>query len=179
MQPNHDTIPAAVLFCDDSASLFGVLTEAVAGLQRRGIAVGGLLQRRGAPAANGKDSLWLDDIQTGASLRLDEDRGTGAASCVVDTAVLAQGAAMLRRALDAGARVAIVNRFGSFEAQGGGLRAELADALCLGVAVLIPLRRSRLPDLELFLGGSPAVLPHDADAIAAWALTAAGWMQEA
>lgn len=169
MSQTQEAVPVAVLICDDSAVLYELLTGVVAAIRGLGIPVGGLLQRRGAVQSNGKGSLWLEDLLTGRSLRLDEDRGSAATACVVDTDALAQAAAMVRNAIDTGVHIVIVNRFGSFEVQGGGLRAEIADALCLGAGVLIPVRRARLPDLEAFLGAPPAVLPPEAGAIVAWA----------
>lgn len=65
----------------------------------------------------------------------------------------------------------LVSRFGSAEAEGRGLRQEIADAVCSGAAVLIPVRVSLLPALEVFLGGPARLLSASASAIADWSET--------
>lgn len=158
----------AVVLYDDSLPLYDILAGAARILTDRGIAVGGLIQRPGPRQSNGKRILWAEDIQTGDSIRLDEPRGPGATACILDTDALARASTRIRRALDSGARLILINRFGGVEAEGGGLRAEIADAVCSGAAVLIPIREARLPDLEAFLGCNAFVLPPCSEAIVAW-----------
>jgi hypothetical protein len=113
--------------------------------------------------------MWLDDIATGQAIRLDQQRGPGAIACLLDPDALARGAFLLRQATEAGMDVIVVNRFGCAEADGGGLRHEIADAIFSGAAVAIAVRDSLLPDLEGFLGVPATILPPSASRIAAWA----------
>jgi len=167
-QPDAAVKVAALLY-DDTEAVYRLVSNAVAQLRGRGLRVAGLLQRLGERLANGKRSFWLDDIETGRAVRLDEARGRGAQACTLDTDALAQGAWLLRRATEAKPDLIVVSRFGSVEAEGGGLRAEIAEAICFGAAVLIPVREAVLPDLERFLGGRARLLPASATAIADWA----------
>jgi hypothetical protein len=128
-----------------------------------------LLQRFGEQLPNGKYRMWVDDITTGESLRLDKPRGAGASACIVDPDTLAQAACMLRRTIEARPDLIIVNRFGHAEADGGGMRSEIAEAVLCGAAVLLAARFTYLDALEEFLGGSPTVLLLSAAAIADWA----------
>ena len=121
------------LLYETTAGPHAVLTAVVARLRAQGVTVGGLLQRMGERLPGGKHSFWLDDIATGQAIRLDEPRGPSARSCTLDTDALAQGAYLLRRATEAGLDVIIVSRFGSLEAEGNGLRSEIADAICSGI----------------------------------------------
>ena len=73
---------------------------------------------------------------------------------------------MLRRITEARPAVIIVNRFGHAEADGGGMRPEIADAVCSGAVVLIAARFSYLDALEGFLGGPPTLLLPSAVSIA-------------
>jgi hypothetical protein len=157
-----------VLLYHATSMVDAVLAEAVRRVRDRGIAVGGVMQRTGDLLSNGKHSLWLDDIATGDAIRLDRPRGPGAKDCVLDTDALAQAAGILRRATEAGARLIVVNRFGHTETEGSGMRAEIADAIFSGAVVLIPVRASRLDDLEAFLGGPAAVMQQSPAAIADW-----------
>ena len=157
-----------VLLYDKTVAVDAILADAVLRVRARGIAVGGLLQRSGGLLPNGQPSLWLDDIGTGETIRLDQPRGPGAMDCILDPDALARGACLLRRATEAGHRLIVVNRFGHTETEGGGMRAEIAEAICSRAAVLIPVRFSRLSDLEGFLGGSAEVLVPSPAAIADW-----------
>ncbi len=147
MRPTDTSDIAArvgVLPYDSSDGLDAAVSEAVCCLRARGIAVAGLLQHFGDAVPGGKQAMWVEDIGSGQVIRLDQPRGPGA-------------------------ELLVVNRFGGVEAEGRGLRPEIADAICSGLAVLIPIRVSLLPALEEFLGGPATRLPASARAIEAWA----------
>jgi hypothetical protein len=146
-----------------------ILAEAVAKIQARDIAVGGLLQYFGERLANGKHSMWVEDIGSGALIRLDRPRGPGAIACLLDPDALAQAACMLQRAIDDKPELLVVSRFGNAEADGRGMRAEFADAICSDAAVLVAVKFSLLNDLEGFLRAPANLLLPSAIAIAGWA----------
>src|SRR3954469_3428966 len=68
----------------DAIEVDETLAATVALVRAKGIRVAGLLQRFGATLPNGKRSMWLEDIATGRSIRLDQPRGPGATACVLD-----------------------------------------------------------------------------------------------
>ncbi|HVY15253.1 MAG TPA: DUF2478 domain-containing protein [Rhodopila sp.] len=158
-----------VLVYDPPADAGQVLNPAIALLRQRGVSVGGLAQRVGGPDSGRKPSLWIDHVETGRTLRLDRPRGPGARDCILDPDALAEAAVWLRQTIERCPAVIAVNRFGHTEAEGDGLRAEIAEAVCSGAVVLVAVRRALLPDLEAFLGGTPNVLPPDVEGIADWA----------
>jgi hypothetical protein len=162
------TAQVGVLLYDGSIEVDTILAEAVAKIQARDIAVGGLLQFFGERLPNGKRSMWVEDIGSGALIRLDRPRGPGAVACLLDPDALAQAACMLQRAVDSGPQLLVVSRFGNAEADGRGMRAEIADAICSGAAVLIAVKFSLLNDLEGFLGAPAHLLLPSADAIMTW-----------
>lgn len=162
-----------VLLYDTSVEVDAILTSVIKRLRAMSVTVGGLLQRFGEALPNGKYRMWVEDITTGASIRLDMPRGPGASACILDPDALAQAACMLRRITESRPELIIVSRFGHAEAAGGGMRSEIADAVCSGAAVLISARFSYLGALEDFLGGLPTVLLPSGVAIADWAEHAA------
>ncbi len=167
--------PAAkvgVLLYDTTLEVDAVLAAAVTLIRAQGIAIAGLMQRFGERLPNGKRSMWVEDIATRQSIRLDQPRGPGAVACVLDPDALMRCACLLRNAVTSGADLIVVNRFGNAEADGGGLRAEIAEAICAGAAVLVPVRYSLLNDLEGFLGAPASLLLPSPVAIADWAETA-------
>lgn len=163
------TAQVGVLLYDTTTEIDAVFVAAVARIRGRGVTVGGLLQRFGERLSNGKRSMWIDDIASGMSIRLDKPRGPGAIACMLDPDALAQAACMLQRAIATGPELVVVSRFGNAEADGRGMRAEFADAICSGAAVLVAVRFSLLNDLEGFLGGPAHLLLPSAEAISAWA----------
>lgn len=167
--PAHLTARVGVLLYDDTMEVDTILAEAVAKIQARDIAVGGLLQYFGERLANGKHSMWVEDIGSGALIRLDRPRGPGAIACLLDPDALAQAACMLQRAIDDKPELLVVSRFGNAEADGRGMRAEFADAICSDAAVLVAVKFSLLNDLEGFLGAPANLLLPSAIAIAGWA----------
>ncbi len=178
MPPDPDVSNrVGVLIYDTSLEIEAILTAAIERLRARALSVGGLLQRFGEQLPNGKYRMWVDDVTTGESVRLDKPRGAGASACIVDPDALAQAACMLRRTTEARPDLIIVNRFGHAEAEGGGMRAEIAEAVCSGATVLLAARFTYLSALEDFLGGSPTVLLHSATAVADWAEHAAALNQ--
>ncbi|MBS0644514.1 MAG: DUF2478 domain-containing protein [Acetobacteraceae bacterium] len=163
-----------VLLFDESDDVNTLMAASVAALRARNVVVAGLLQRFGDRLPSGKRAMWLDDVATGQVIRLDQPRGPGAGSCTLDNSALAEAGCLLRKAASSGAQVIVVPRFGSVEAEGGGLRVEIAEAVLSGAVVIIAVRPSNLADLEQFLGGPGTVLLPSAAAIAGWAARSAG-----
>jgi hypothetical protein len=174
-EPNKDLSDrVGVLLYDNSVAVDAMLADSVQRIRESGIRVSGLLQRFGHRLTNGKRSMWLRDIATGKTLRLDRPATPDTAGLLIDPAALTRAAALMRRAIASGADLVVVNRFGKAEADGAGLRAEIAAAIGSGAIVLIPVRFTLLDDLEGFLGSTaPLVLPS-ADAIVNWSTHAAG-----
>jgi hypothetical protein len=169
--PPGPAAKAGVLLYNTTLEVDAILAEAVTLIRAKGIAVAGLMQRFGDRLPNGKRSMWVDDIVTGQTIRLDQPRGPGATACVLDPDALMRCACLLQEAITSGADMIVVNRFGNAEADGSGLRAEIAEAICSGAAVLIPVRYSLLNDLEGFLGAPASLLLPSPVAIADWAET--------
>ena len=159
---------AAVVF-GRSVDVDAVLASVVAELRVRRVAVGGLLQHFGERLPSGKRSMWLEDIGSAQRTRLDQPRGPGATGCTLDADALAGAAARLRAAIQSGPAILVVNRYGASEANGGGLRAEIAEAVCSGVPVLIAVRDDMVAAWECFLGAPARCLTPESTAIVAWA----------
>ena len=164
-----------VVLIDASTEVNDIMADAVALLRTRGVPVGGLLQRFGDRLPSGKRSMWLDDIASGQVIRLDQPRGPGATSCTLDESALAEAACLLRKAATSSAAVICVPRFGAVEAEGGGLRVEIAEAVLSGAVVVLGVRPALLPDLEQFLGSPGTTLLPSAAAVSGWAAHAAGF----
>jgi hypothetical protein len=138
-------------------------------LCRAGVTVGGLLQRFGERIAPGKREMLLRVLPGQETIRLNDPRGPGVQGCILDTDALARAAMAFHRAALARPDLLLASRFGKEEASGGGMRAELAEALIAGVPVLVPVRDTLLPAWRSFLGEPADELPPTTNAILAWA----------
>jgi nucleoside-triphosphatase THEP1 len=142
-----------------------LLADFTAHLRATGRAVHGLIQLR---PPSGKGGTVLLDLQTGERYPLFQDLGAGSQSCSVDTNILAAASRSLRRALDARADLAVVNRFGPLEAAGGGLLSEMLTLIAEGVPVLTIVRDDCLPAWRHVTGNRGAELPATRAALDSW-----------
>ena len=166
----------AIVF-DRAAEADQVLAEVVAGLRLRGVQVAGLLQHFGLRQPCGKRSMWLEKIASGRVRRFDQQRGPGGTGCLLDGDALARAACDLRDSIRAGADLLVINRFGASEADGGGMRAEIAEAIRLGIPVLTAVRRDLLEDWLGFAGAPTPCLSADPVEVLAWTVAAVALAQ--
>ena len=145
---------AAVVFTRGT-EVHALLAALVDGLRAQGLTIGGLVQRHGAALPGGRRAVLVEDLGSGRHRRLDTPRGPEAVGCTLDSEALSHAAVDLRAAIAARPDLLVVNRFGCSEAEGGGLRAEIAEAICAGIPLLIAVRDDYLPAWEAFLGGPP------------------------
>jgi hypothetical protein len=159
---------AAVVYGPDD-DVDAALAFSVDTLCRAGLTVGGLLQHFGEQISPGKREMLLRVLPGHETIRLNDPRGSGVQGCILDTDALARAGMAFRRAALARPDLLVASRFGKEEAAGGGMRAELAEALIAGVPVLVPVRTSLLPAWRDFLGEPTDELPPKTDAILTWA----------
>nr|AAG35388.1 unknown [Gluconacetobacter diazotrophicus PA1 5] len=92
--------------------------------------VGGFVQRRGPLRPDGRHEMYVEDLRDGGRIRLDRYRGPGAVACTLDMEAMAVLSMTLRAHIRARPDILFVNRFGVREAEGGGLREDIAQAVC-------------------------------------------------
>jgi hypothetical protein len=167
VQEPTEVVAAAIVY-DEAMDVDAIFAEAVTQLRRDGVRVAGLSQKFAGEARNGKRSVWLENLASGALIRLDRPRGPGASGCILDPDALARAACVLRQAIALDPDLILVNRFGHAESEGRGLRAEIAEAICAGLPLLIAVRYNLLPAWEEFLGGPAHILLPSSQAVQCW-----------
>jgi hypothetical protein len=145
------------------------LAAAVHAMSRAGGMIGGLLQSVGKQIAPGKREMLVRILPDGETICLSDPRGPGVQGCILNTDALAHAAVAFHRATLARPDLLLVNRFGKQEASGGGLRAELAEAIMADIPLLVPVRADMLSDWRNFLGERARELPPVTNAILDWA----------
>lgn len=147
-----------------------VIARAIAPLRERGIAMAGAIQLEpaGQPGRHPCD-LLLEDLASGEVTAIAEHRGKEARGCRLDVGVLTEVAETVSTSLHASAPcLLIVNKFGKIEADGGGLRGAIAEAVELGIPVLVGVPARNLDRWRAFAGPLAVELPAEPAAVIAW-----------
>lgn len=146
-----------------------LLLQAVAAEVRAGgIKACGLVQINSECADDGPCDMDVRVLPDGPDIRISQSLGRGARGCRLDSQALESAAGYVAAALEAGAQIMIVNKFGKSEAEGRGLRPVIAEAIARDVPVIVGLNRQNEAAFETFAGGLAEKLPPDRAAIAAW-----------
>lgn len=122
-------------------------------LARLGASCAGVLQHD-VPTGDGRSrcDMILECLSQGRRLKVSEDRGAYARGCRLDMGELMRALEAEREALRASPDVLIVNKFGKSESEGGGFRPLIADAVELGVPVVITVPWRNIESWRLFVG---------------------------
>ncbi|RRH78218.1 DUF2478 domain-containing protein [Falsigemmobacter faecalis] len=156
----------AALIFDESMAPDPMIAAVLA--RHPGLRVAGLLQ---SPAREGDcdcRDLTVRDLQTGAVHAITQNLGAMSRGCRLDGGALAELAGGLLRALQSGPDLLILNRFGKSEAEGGGLRQVLEEALARGIPTLAPVNPRHLALWRDYAGDLAEDLPCDAGALENW-----------
>ncbi|MEY2632015.1 MAG: hypothetical protein RIR00_669 [Pseudomonadota bacterium] len=159
-------LPFAAILAPRNSAIDALLADFAADLQRQGYQVRGLIQQSHCQDAQCLYSLR--DLASGELYPISQDLGPLSQSCRLDPAGMASAAAVLRRALDQGADLVIVNRFGGLEAQGEGFAQEIGALLSLGLPVLTVVSPDHQAAWQHYSGGLGSALPALPEAWATW-----------
>ncbi|WP_188526555.1 DUF2478 domain-containing protein [Sinisalibacter lacisalsi] len=107
-------------------------------------------------------------LPEGPTIRISQDLGAGAAGCRLDTGALEAAVGHVAAALERGADVLIVNKFGKHEAEGRGFRPVIAEALARDIPVLVGVNGLNQAAFEAFTEGFGEQLPADATILEDW-----------
>lgn len=171
----RDALLAAIIYgAGGGPEVDATLAAVAAALRRGGHRLAGAVQSTTERPDRCRCDMLLEDLGSGQVIAISEDRGVEARGCRLDAVALEQVVALSGAALDTGATLLIVNRFGRREAEGHGFRAVIARAVASGTPVLLAVGAEQVPAWREFTGGMDAELPLDGAAIEAWCAGAIG-----
>ena len=142
-----------------------ILREFAADLNASGHRAVGIVQL-GHHCADASLSAML--VHTGEQLRLFRDFGTCSAGCRLDVGQLLDAGQQIASAIEQGADVLIVNRFGRQEREGKGLSYLVERALSADIPVVIAVPGHRFADWIKFADGMSVKLRCDREALDFW-----------
>jgi hypothetical protein len=164
-----DPIIAALVYADGVYPDHAI-ARAIEPLRERGVQLAGAIQRD-PPDRPGRHpcDLLLENLATGEVTAIAEHRGKKARGCRLDVGILTDISEAVASSLhEDKPRLLIVNKFGKIEADGGGLREAIADAVYLGIPVLVGVPMRNLDRWRAFAGAFSVELLADAAAISCW-----------
>jgi nucleoside-triphosphatase THEP1 len=127
---------AAVVYRSGEDDVDGLLAAFAADQIRAGHRLGGVVQQPAAGQNGARPGMQMLDLRTGRTISISQDLGPSAQSCTLSMAGLAEAAVAVTRAVAERVDLLVVNKFSRQEAEGKGLRAELASAVVAGLPVL-------------------------------------------
>jgi hypothetical protein len=154
----------AALVYDQDQDPDAVLRGLAADLKAQGFRVVGMVQA--GQCADSSLSAVL--VHSGETLLLSQDFDPNARGCRLDLGRLQDAGERVAAALEAGADLVIINRFGKRERDGKGLAFLIERALDAGIPVIIAVANQNFADWIIFAHGLGVKLSCDLDAAGDW-----------
>jgi len=161
-------LPIAAILYTPEDNIEALLVRVARTLAERGVRLGGVIQHDIATAINDPCAMELEDLRNGERFSLSQELGSGSEACRLDPAALAHASVAVRAAVDQGAQLVMINKFGAQEANGDGLRDEMGFAVVSGTPLLTAVGRRFLPEWEAFTGGDGSLLEPSFDSVITW-----------
>lgn len=141
----------AITYSDSEAA-----DEALCGIALRLIEsswrLAGLVQHNRPRPGRSRCDMVLEELASGDLVPITQDRGPEAKGCALVLDQLLKAMQLVRAALPAHPDLVIVNKFGKTEAEGGGFRALIAEAVDLAIPVLVAVPFRNLDQWHAFVG---------------------------
>lgn len=103
--------------------------------------------------------MILEDLGSGKQVEISEDRGPLARGCMLAVSQLMYAIELATRSLDDRCDLLVVNKFGKTEAEGGGFRPLIVDAMAREIPVLIAVPAANLESWRHFAQGLAIEIP--------------------
>ncbi len=145
--------PLTALLYHDSQAADRMLRLLAVELIERGVRLAGLVQLNEPRPGRSRCDMTLEDLASGDQVGISQDRGPHARGCALDIGQLLSATEMVRASLADAPDLVILNKFGKTESEGGGFRDLIAEAVGLGLPLLIAVPWRNLESWRLFSGG--------------------------
>ncbi len=160
--------PIIAIVYDDGQRIAPLIDRVVTQLRGAGYQLAGLRQIDLPQSGQSRCDMILEDLASGDTVAISEDRGAGARGCRLDVDALLKAMARARGALLDGPDLLLVNKFGKAECEGGGLRPLIVTAIEQEVPALVAVPRGNIEGWRAFVGELAVEyhlhdLPQDAD----------------
>lgn len=170
-RPVHSVCPVGALAAisyDDGPAFdlfaFGLARD----LRQAGWRLAGVAQVNEARPKRGRCDMMLEDLGTGHTILISEDRGPQARGCRLNSSALLEAGELIRHQLSGTVDLVLINKFGKSEAEGHGLRDVIAEAVSQGIPTLVGVPARNMQAWLDFSGGDVKVLPACQADVQSW-----------
>ncbi|WP_256754687.1 DUF2478 domain-containing protein [Mesorhizobium sp. Mes31] len=153
MQIAHPSCPITAIVYPSGFKFEPILLELATTMAEQGMRLAGLVQRSQPKPGRVKCDMFLQDLATGELRAISDDRGPHARGCVLNPDLLLRACEAAQAGLSAQTDLLVLCKFGKTEAEGGGFRSLIANALELSVPVLIGVPLINLSPFREFSAG--------------------------
>lgn len=147
-----------------------LLAELADDLLASGLTLCGTVQINTERQADNRCDMDVRVLPNGPTVRISQTLGKDSRGCRLNPDALEQAVALTNVALQDGADMLLVNKFGKHEADGRGFRDTIGQAIALDIPVLVGANKLNVEALLKFCDGLAVELPPDPHALRNWAL---------
>ena len=152
MSVSKPAAPIVAITYGDGARIGPMLNDIIDHLLAKGHRLAGLVQRERIRVGRSRCDMLMEDLTTGETMAISQDRGEAARGCRLDVEALINAAVRVRSSLASAPDLLIVNKFGKTECEGGGCRSLIVEAVEVHVPVLIAVPYANLDPWRCFAG---------------------------
>jgi len=142
--------PLTAIVYSDGPAFGRLMARTAKALADAKVACAGLIQHDEPCEGRSRCDMILENIETGARMRISEDRGAEARGCRLNPDALVGAVEEVRATLGPHVEALLLSKFGKSEAEGSGFRPLIAQALEAGVPVIIGVPRLNLANWRAF-----------------------------
>lgn len=153
--------PITVLTYASGSRVNDVLLDICGHLASKGYALAGMVQTAKSRPGRSRCDMILEDLGSGTQVEISEDRGPLARGCMLAVSQLLQAIELATRSLDDRCDLLVVNKFGKTEAEGGGFRPLIVEAMARDIPVLIAVPAANLESWRHFAQGLAVEIPAE------------------
>jgi nucleoside-triphosphatase THEP1 len=144
--------PITAIVYSEGRAVDPLMRDIAQRLQERGVRLAGFVQRNQLRHGRRRCDMALEELDSGDIIAISQDRGPLARGCHLDVGALLRGLELGRLALARKPDLLLINKFGKAEGEGGGFRPLMADAIELGVPILVAVPWRNIDSWRLFAG---------------------------
>lgn len=146
------TAPITALTYAAGSHINALLLDICGHLIAQGAMLAGMVQINTMRPGRSHCDMLLEDLGSGERVEISEYRGPEARGCMLDVPQLMYALELATRALADPCDLLVVNKFGKTEADGGGFRPLINEALNRNIPVLIAVPAVSLPSWRHYAG---------------------------
>lgn len=165
---SRTALPLAAVIYTPADHIDTFMAEVAHTFITRGVRLGGIIQHNTDITGHNACGMTLEDLSTHTRFPLSQNLGSGAVTCSLDPAALAQASTAVHHAINQQADLIMINKFSTQETLGNGLRDEMSAVVLAGIPLLTAVGTRFLPQWQTFTGENSTLLPVSLSAILEW-----------